>query len=450
MCLFPSFGDFFVSLAEPLHHFSEIVWVLNICQLIYFILELSCLRKVKWCELSHAYLMVILSMISSVISSTFFLFSQTATFKLFSASNKSNTNYIQHICQFGPIIAISFRTMSKTFTWGFAIVRGQMVMESISSKFLSKLAKKAPYILALQCILITGLIIPFTETEFSENYGDESGPQCSVKYPLWLLFGSMLVGELFYGLGFMYIFWKAMSDSMEHVYKSMRKIDADATKSQMRHHLVIYTMQLFTSLCFLLFVASCICFQTLVFFEAELFISNLFLMLLFRHKVKLWRKAVSSCCCSEYVLSVRKIPQCYDNTNIYVTHNIKFSEQRMIEYLGRGRSPKCNHPHYSQRQMSFRNLRNASTRFVAQYSEHSNYFLSNKWRSDKEVVNIKHAIAAHTAPTKASKALELMGVGKKKMWIHHHLDQMKDIGIIVRMKHHQMYHNWHRFLPQSL
>ena len=178
-----------------------------------------------------------------------------------------------------------------------------MVMESLDSMILSKLAAKAPYILTLQCILITTLIVIFTETEFSDIglvLDGTSTLECSVNYPLWLLMTSALIGELFYGLGFMYIFWRAMSQSMAHVYKSMRKSDAENTKRQMRHHIIIYSVQLITSLTFLTLVAICICFQTLVFFEAELFITNHCLMLLFRHKRELWKKCFTNCCGSEF------------------------------------------------------------------------------------------------------------------------------------------------------
>eukprot|EP00485_Elphidium_margaritaceum_P015622 CAMPEP_0202732070 /NCGR_PEP_ID=MMETSP1385-20130828/187468_1 /ASSEMBLY_ACC=CAM_ASM_000861 /TAXON_ID=933848 /ORGANISM="Elphidium margaritaceum" /LENGTH=428 /DNA_ID=CAMNT_0049398373 /DNA_START=584 /DNA_END=1870 /DNA_ORIENTATION=+ len=172
-----------------------------------------------------------------------------------------------------------------------------------------------------------------------------------------------------------------MTTSMEHVYRSLRRADVDATKQQIRHHLTVYFIQMLISLAFLVTVSLCICLPTLIFFEAELLLSNLCLVSLFRQKLTLWKKVCVKCCAPSTP-----------------------SEQAMARNLpGFGNN---NHPHYSMRQISFRNLRQM---FVAQPTLQSNYLLSNKWRTTKEVVNIKHAMHAAAIPTEKVKARKLMG-----------------------------------------
>eukprot|EP01084_Bolivina_argentea_P299984 517156_1 len=332
MCLISAFAQHLQHHTEAEHMFGMVIWGLNISLLILFMIELQFLRNVNWCRLPHAYLVVILSMISSIISSTFFLISQY------------NSN-LSLICQFGPIIAISFRTMSKTFTWGLYIIRGQMVVEALHSFWIFKIATKAHYFLAIQCIIMNVFIIIFTESKSNENIN--SLAHCIVSYPLWLLIGSMLFGELLYGFGFMYIFLKAMTTTMKHVFNSMRMTDVESTKQQIQHHIAIYMIQTFTSIIFLIIVSLCVCFQTLVFFEAELFISNLCLLMLFREKKQLIQKACNKC----------------------FYHN---DEENLVRF---GLNKK--------RANSLRNLK-ARVR--------SNFFLSDKWRSKKEVNHIKHEI----------------------------------------------------------
>eukprot|EP01084_Bolivina_argentea_P000089 164_1 len=349
MCLFPIFDHFFAHHTDSLHIFSFIVWILNILSLLYFIIELF-IRNVKWMKLSHAYLMVILSMISSIISSSFFLLS----------------NQYQTICFYGPTIAISMRTMSKTFTWFLYIIRAQLVMESLDSIYLSKFAKKVPYILLMQCLLMISLITIFTQNDFINS-------SCSVIYPLPLLICSALIGELFYGLGFMYIFYKAMTISMQNVYDSLRPSDAENTKKQIRHHIMVYMVQLISSILFLFFVSLCICFRTLRFFEAELFVTNICLLCLFRGKIRLFKRLLIKYGCANH-----------SEMTLAALHNENKNKKK--------------HPHYSQRQISFKNVHsnNRSHKFIAQYSANSNYFLSNKCRSKTEVENIKQAITVHT------------------------------------------------------
>eukprot|EP01084_Bolivina_argentea_P017418 32535_1 len=365
MCLFTSIRDSFESHAETLQYFSYITFALNTTLLLIFIWELHFLRKVDWYHLPAAFLMVIFSMSSSIVSSSFFVLS----------------NNVQSICSFGPIIAISFRTVSKTFTWALYIIRGQMVMESLDNIFLSKLAKSAPYILALQSIFIITLITIFTETHYIIEKN-----KCFIFYPLWLLICSALIGECIYGLGFLYIFYKAMSITMSNVFKSLSRKIAENTKKQIRHHIRVYIIQLISSLILLFFVSLCICFQTLIFFEFELFISNLCLLLLFRHKHKLCKKFLYS---SKYCY-------CFNEPETTPTARLRCKSDGFITsrpVFTKQISPSPYSPKLT--------------------SGNSNYFFSDKWRSSKEVINMKHALNVHTMPTCAKdnkKVLELMGV----------------------------------------
>eukprot|EP01083_Nonionella_stella_P085462 237013_1 len=346
MCVHSIFADFFTQHEDSLHQFALVIWVFNISLFIFFITELHLRNRIGCRSIGHAYLMVLLSMTCAILSSTCFLFS----------------NHNATICSLAPYIAISLRIMSKTFTWGLYIVRGQLVMESLENKILSTFAKKAPYILTAQGIVMIGLIIAFTKTSFVTNT-----KSCALFYPLPLLISSALIGEIFYGLGFMFIFHQAMTASMDHVYSALRQVDIDKTKSYLRHHIVIYLIQLVSSCLFLFSVSLCITFLTLHFFEAEMFVCNFCLLLLFRRKGEAFKRL---CPCN-----------CRDQNGLAVPDTSSFREK---------------HPHYSQKQISFRNLNNTyNSKFIAQYSTNSNYFLSNKWRSDKEVNNIKKAIDIH-------------------------------------------------------
>ena len=270
MCLLPYFQDIFNTHVEPWgFDFSITIIALNIILLIFFILELHFVRDVEWRNLPHSYLMVFLSMISALLSSTFFILSP----------------HHWH-CIYAPILAISFRVMSKTFNWALYIVRGQMVMESLDNIIISRLAKYAPHILGIQCVIMNALTVIFTKSSFDSN-------SCSITFPLWLLFLSAVFGEIFWGLGFLYIFAKAMSNTMSNVVRSMSAHIQEKTKNQIRHHIQIYFLQLISSIIFLSLVSLCICFETLILFEAELFFSNLFLFILFCRKVDMFKKA---CC----------------------------------------------------------------------------------------------------------------------------------------------------------
>ena len=144
-----------------MHYFTSLLWIFNILLLFIFLIELKLrnLLNYKLNKLKHAHITVLLSMLTSIISSTSFLISQNM-FLFDMISNK----YINTICLYGPIIAISFRTISKTFIWALYIVRGQMVIISLDNKFLIKIAFIAPYLLIIQCLLVTVLIITLTET----------------------------------------------------------------------------------------------------------------------------------------------------------------------------------------------------------------------------------------------------------------------------------------------
>eukprot|EP01083_Nonionella_stella_P003866 11134_1 len=373
MCLFPFLGSLWHSHAESLHYVSAIVFILNVFALTYYCIELHVFRKLKCCHLSHAYLAVLLSMISATISSMFFTLASV------------NSPYSEMFCSIGPILALSFRTLSKSFTWALYIVRGQMVIESLDNPILSLLTQYAPYILGLQCILLTSLVAFFTQTGLDTNT-NHNQYHCTASLPLWLLICSAMIGEVLYGLGFLYIFYLAMSTSLHKVYKAVTRQVADNTKKEIRHHIKVYMIQLISSMLFLLFVSSCICFQTLLFFDAELFVSNLCLLVLFRHKRELitntfkWPKY---CCCSTAL-------QSGDETLPPIMANM----------MTRARI-------YSERAVTFNNKN------VTSVAPHTNYFFSNKWRTSREVINMKHALKAHTIPQAAKeneKVLEIMGV----------------------------------------
>eukprot|EP01083_Nonionella_stella_P000656 1843_1 len=396
-CSVDSIHAFISSHVEIEYYFSSIVWSLNIILFMVFLIELR-LRRVK-CLRKQTYLMVMLSMISSIISSTFFLLSQSHFF--------FDIRYlINQTCLFGPIIAISFRTIAKNFTWAFYIIRGQMVMESLD-KHSTKIAKKAPYMLIAQCVIITTLIILFTKTQYIETTG-----HCTVSFPVWLLICSALFGELFYGLGFMYIFYKAMSVSMDHVYNSISRGHAASIKTQIRYHITIYSVQLISSLLFIGFVSSCVCFDTLVFFEAELFISNLCLMALFRNKKKVFKKLLC------FSTTKNKSKNDLSPVRLNSAPPVNGTLQNPFQTV-------CSNSEIKRCESVPTTGNNSIKRFVHTAVDSEN-FLSDNWRGNATVHNVKAALKlAEAAPKLNNKALEMLGVTttKNKVATAHHETQ---------------------------
>ena len=162
----------------------------------------QCKCKLKF---PAAFIMISLSLLSSFLSSTLFLYS---TFK---ASSSSNT------CYYAPIPAIILRFLSKHFIWSFNIVRGQMVIEMLENQYLNKFVKYSKYILSTQMIVIILIILIFSKT----NY-DPTMQQCQTEIPLLLIISIIFIGESAYGMGFVYIFFKAMTTSMKRVIKALR------------------------------------------------------------------------------------------------------------------------------------------------------------------------------------------------------------------------------------
>eukprot|EP01084_Bolivina_argentea_P162997 283605_1 len=361
VCFFNPFVQFVTKNKDSLHIYSTTIWTLNILLLIYTLLELGA-RRVKWCKMQHAHIIIILSMISSIISSSFFIMSD---FHIF---HYTFNYHFEQICAFAPIIAISFRIIAKHFTWGLYIVRGQMVMASSTSKCTIEFSKKAHYILLTQCIIVTTTIAIICNA-----YYNKSTHSCQVTLPLWLLIGSALIGETCYGLGFMYIFYRAMTKSLNHVYKTLPKREVEEVKRQLRHHITIYFIQLTSSILFLAFVASCICLETLVFFEAELFFSNLCLLLLFRNKIAIFKKAIKSC--------------------------LNVQDGEILSHKHLHLQPLDISQKHTK---SSRNLKSLQTRHTNKIIRKKNifvsHFLANKWISDTEVINVQKEIL--DTPTK--------------------------------------------------
>ncbi len=161
----------------------------------------------KCCKLSFpiAFLMILLSLLTSLLSSTLFLYSS------YNASNIT--------CSFSPIIAILLRFISKHCIWGFNIVRGQMVIEMLQNKYLNIFVKHSQYILTIQMIIIFTMVLIFNSSFYNQTINE-----CSTQIPLVLLILIAFVGEFIYGVLFVYIFVKCMTTSMKRVMISLRYV----------------------------------------------------------------------------------------------------------------------------------------------------------------------------------------------------------------------------------
>eukprot|EP01084_Bolivina_argentea_P293989 505757_1 len=290
-------------------HFMESytfsIWIIGLFVLLYWIFELIFIRNIfrfsskrfyksmsllssckpitPFCKLSLpiAFLMILLSTLTSLLSSTLFLYS---------SYNPSNMT-----CSYAPIIAILLRFISKHFIWGFNIVRGQMVIEMLENKYLNIFVKNSPYILTIQMIIIFTMVLIFNSSFYNKQINE-----CSTEIPFVLLILIAFIGEFIYGIGFVYIFIKSMTNSMKRVMISLRYKDRAKTKKQLIHHLTVYLIQFLLSWLYIISIGSCSnknTFTNFQIFAAELLISNVSVLTLFRGRIKRFKKCFKKTKC---------------------------------------------------------------------------------------------------------------------------------------------------------
>ena len=286
------------------------IWIIGLCVLIYWCLELIIIRNIfrcsgkgckkcqyPFCKLKFpiAFVMVLLSILCTNLSSTLFVY--VSSFPSI------------HSCSFAPTAAILLRFLSKYFIWGFNIVRGmfvyiyalyvcvflfffmsclgQMVIEMLENKYLNELVKHSLYILSSQMLLIFVVVLILSTPSYDVTHNE-----CKIDMALPVIVSIIFIGEILYGIGFVYIFFKAMTTSMKRVINALRERERQKTRKQLIHHLTVYCIQFLLSSLYLLSIATCShsnTFTLFEIFEAELLISNICVLTLFRGRIK-WVK----------------------------------------------------------------------------------------------------------------------------------------------------------------
>lgn len=296
------------------------VWIIGLLVLIYFCFELVCIQNIfgicptkmrrKRCKLKFpaAFVMISLSLLSSFSSSTLFLYS----------------TYNSSACLYAPIPAIILRFLSKHFIWAFNIVRGQMVIEMLENKYLNKFVKYSQYILTIQMIVIMMIVLIFSKSKYNDIYN-----HCEIEMPLIIIISIIFVGEILYGIGFVYIFFKAMTTSMKRVMDALRYKERQKTKKQLFHHSIIYFIQFILSSFYMISIITCSnsnTFSSFDIFEIELLINNILIMTLLRGRTKWFKKhCLSSPIKQNVELKMSKIY--FQSTNISNTKNKEIINQ---------------------------------------------------------------------------------------------------------------------------
>ncbi|ETO02555.1 hypothetical protein RFI_34863 [Reticulomyxa filosa] len=108
---------------------------------------------------------------------------------------------------------------------------------------------------------------------------------CWISIPYWLLICGVMLGDLIYGFGFFYVFWRGYKKSMHHVRKSITAVEVQKNQQHMRQHLIAYSVQAVTALlCYVVLLYMQLSFVSVLFWEMDLTISNVCVYTLFQRR----------------------------------------------------------------------------------------------------------------------------------------------------------------------
>jgi len=164
------------------------------------------------------------------------------------------------------------KALAKHITWYLFLVRGRLV----SSYELIEKLKYGGYIVAVQCVGIMILVLCVLS-------GDNTTYGCSVTLPWWLPSVGCILGEIFYGWGFFYLFHKGFSGLLNKVQDSLSTKAIHEEKIKIRRHQICYAIQMIFTFAFLIYLTVDPTMGGMVMAQIDLVAANITFMYLFNN-----------------------------------------------------------------------------------------------------------------------------------------------------------------------
>lgn len=138
-----------------LQSYSCSILIINLVLFIFWSIEVK-LRRIACCKLYATYIMLFLSLSFSFSSSFLHVFIEWKVneYHDMDGSGDNQLQNINIICNWGSKSALVCKLIAKHCIWAFFVVRARLVLNSIESKLIPKMAKYSPFILVLYLLML--------------------------------------------------------------------------------------------------------------------------------------------------------------------------------------------------------------------------------------------------------------------------------------------------------